>query len=209
MSTLISVVGRCVNTKNVSVSRVHNQGPEGRMSRGRPGCEIRIHKTAEYILKNTCLVMGFVSMNGQYRKQVIRVGGVGALVSVLRCYSALCVQGHKGEVGSETIREQFRQENVPVQPRRGKRERRGRGRTPRHHHRQARCWGPRQLGSRGRQDRNLVRKRAASRAGAAAQGEGILRAGRRREYAQSVRSERGQQEPDRGVRGSWVSGVHT
>ena len=116
VSTLISVVRRCVNTKNVSVSRLHNpRGPQGSHEQGQ-ACALAksgIHKTAEYILKNTCLVMGFVSMNGQYRKQVIELGGVGALVNVLRCYSALCVQGHKGGGGvSETIQEQFRQENV-------------------------------------------------------------------------------------------------
>ena len=103
IGVLIEVIRRCVNTKNVSVSRAHNlrmlQGYEdGAVSKDekRKSKSSSIHKTAEYILKNSCLVVGFVAMNGQYRKQVIEQGGVGVLVNVLRCYSALCVQNQKG-----------------------------------------------------------------------------------------------------------------
>jgi HEAT repeat protein len=93
VSVLIEAIGRCVNAKNVSVSRAHNKQ---QMMNQQASSKVSLHKTAEYILKNACLVLGFVAMNRQHRKQVIEQGGVGALVHVLRCYSALCVQSQKG-----------------------------------------------------------------------------------------------------------------
>ena len=99
IALLIETVRRCVNTKNVSVSRAHNLRAHPKAGAGASSASAgksSIHKTAEYILKNTCLVIGFVATNVVYRRRVIEEGGVWALVNVLRCYSALCVQSQRG-----------------------------------------------------------------------------------------------------------------
>ncbi|QDZ25185.1 hypothetical protein A3770_16p77030 [Chloropicon primus] len=101
---LIEIIRRCVNSKNVSVSRAQ----KAMNAKHKKSTSMSIHKSAEKILKNTCLIMGFVAMNGQHRRHVIEQGGVGALVNVLRCYSALCVQSQKGQgYMSESIQDQF------------------------------------------------------------------------------------------------------